>query len=102
MKDLELWRALGDAKPDPERLVPLLTEVATQPVTFRAPYWGRLEGCLASESPDLRRAALAVLGGAQGYRAWRQLVRALDDPNAAIREAAAAAFRQSASGQESR
>ncbi len=93
MNDLHLWRLLR-SKPLPVGdIVPLLHDLAAEPLWARLPFLGFLGPLLRHGDAKVRCAALTALGGAHGYLAHRFLIEALDDPE--TREAALAALRGS-------
>jgi hypothetical protein len=95
MHDLDLWQALtaGGLR---ETAVPLLHALARLPLERRWPYLAPILPCTQDERPEVRAAAVACLAGARGRQALRTLVRALDDADAAVCDAAMAALRSSA------
>ncbi|MCI0460315.1 MAG: hypothetical protein L0Z62_25460, partial [Gemmataceae bacterium] len=98
MNDLRLWRLLLEGDLGAGDLVPLLLELAAVPLRERLPFLGLLPRTLGHDSPGVRSAAVACLSQAGGVLAWRQIVRALHDPEPAVRLAATAALRESAAG----
>src|ERR1700730_9905310 len=97
MRDLLLWRLLGEDPLPPARVTPLLRELAGLPLRDRFPFFGRLPRALNHPDVSLRAAAASALSGAHGPLGWPWLVAALNDPAEEVRLAAVEALRESAS-----
>ncbi len=82
--------------------MPLLGELARVPRLERAPWLGRLSRALRDPSAAVRAAAVAALEDATGPLAVREVVRALDDGDLAVREAAVRTLRSIAFKQPAR
>jgi hypothetical protein len=100
MRDLLLWRWLHEGRFSAGEIVPPLKELATAPLSERLPFLGVLKPALTHETPEVRAAAVAVLRGTRGLTAFRQLVGALQDPEAAVRQTAVEALRESVAGHD--
>ena len=96
MKDVLLWRRLGEPTIDPDELLEDLHSLARRSLAARGVFWGQLETCVAHEDARIRACAAAILAGASGSVAWRHLVRLSDDPDENVRTAALTAARRSA------
>jgi len=88
MKDLILWQELRKEHPDEQLLEGLLLDLAQEPPTFRMPFLGFLDHILTHPNSALRAAAVRCLAGATGEPAFRGLLRALNDPDPEVQQAA--------------
>src|SRR4051794_13007718 len=111
MRDLHLWRSLKDRSYTPEEIIGPLRELASWPLHERLPFLGFLGAAagpananfwsafasarndspirqpvpLVHPNPEVRAAALAALGGAQGRLALQQIIAALNDADRSVR-----------------
>src|SRR5262245_31678302 len=102
MNDLRLWELLRQEHTPAAEVTPLLRELVSLPLRDRLPFLGVLPVALAHADVEVRAASAACLRQAGGPVAFRQLVRALHDPESSVRLAAAEALRQSAEGDPAR
>ncbi len=102
MDDLRLHRLIGTPEAEPDALVALLAALAERDVKQRAPWIGMLGPALACADARVRAAAVRALGGAAGRVGVAAIVRALDDGDAQVRAAAAAAMLATAKVQPQR
>lgn len=96
MLDVQLWRSLRFGQINPTEFIPALNEIASWEIHQRLPFLGYLPRLLRHPNASLRRAAVPLLAGAQGVRAYKMIVDALRDPDPGVRVAAAEALRPAA------
>lgn len=102
MDDLGLFRALRAGDAPAETLAPLLEELAELTLRERAPFLGWLDAALSHDDPRVRGAAVGAMRQAVGHRAFRALVRALDDRDESVRQRAVQSLHGSAVAQPER
>jgi HEAT repeat protein len=96
MNDLRLWKLLRQGDLEAVEAVPLLQELAALSLPERVPFFGVLSPALNHTDPLVRAAAVTCLRQAGGVLGYKQLVRALHDPEALVRLAATDALREAA------
>jgi hypothetical protein len=98
MQDLQLWRFLRDPNlaATADTLVPLLRELASEPLASRAAFLGALAPVLGHADARVRTAGVTTLTGAVGIAPWRWLIAALRDTESPVCLAATDALRVSA------
>ncbi|HEY5934493.1 MAG TPA: hypothetical protein VIU61_07660, partial [Kofleriaceae bacterium] len=70
MRDLELWRRLGDGTVTAAELCAL----GDQPLVRRGPFLGLVVALVEHRDPEMRAAALGVLAGSRGVTGVRAIV----------------------------
>jgi hypothetical protein len=90
MRDLELWRRIGDAT------AAELGVIASWRLLRRAPFLAGAMALTSQGDPAIRAAAVQVLAGVRGVPGVRAIVARLDDDDEHVRTAAVAALRTTA------
>jgi hypothetical protein len=90
MRDLDLWRRIGDAT------AAELEVVASWPLARRAAFLAGAVGLATHAEAEIRAAALRVLAGVRGVPGVRALVAGLDDADERVRAAALESLRLTA------
>ncbi|MGE0789862.1 MAG: HEAT repeat domain-containing protein [Sandaracinaceae bacterium] len=88
MRDLILYRMLGEPELDVDALVPALEAIDAIPVARRAPWVGRLARARSHPDARLRAAAVRALRSVGGVLGVRAMVDALHDGDPGVRAAA--------------
>ena len=92
VRDLEIWRRLHAGTITPAEL----ELVARWPLARRGAYLGTVVTLVEHPEPAIRIATLHAVAGARGVPGVRAIVKCLDDEDAAVRDAAVTALRETA------
>lgn len=94
MQDTVLWQLLNQAPVDMDAVLPLLEELAPQPMPMRFPFIDALLKLARSQQTRPAIAAIRCLAGAHGYNCLKTLVELFDSAVPEVREEALRAFSQ--------